>query len=114
MTTFTKSPWSSPESDLSVEDFAKVCLIDMNPPGKTKTKGMLHLPVRSTPGGPVNVNALHAASGAHGIQGVKGVSPEKKRSAAKKLISLYRQAGEIAPEHVYRIAGERRPADKKS
>jgi len=112
MTTFSSSPWSSPESSLSPEDFAKVCLIDANPPGKPKVKELCKLPVRSTPGGPVNKNAVHAATGAHGIQGVKGVSSDEKRSAAKKLVSLYNSMGETAPESTYRVAGMKRPAGK--
>ncbi len=45
---FTDEAWSSPESSLSAEDFAKVCLIDLNPPGKEKVKGLCRLPVRNT------------------------------------------------------------------
>lgn len=112
MTTYTSSPWSSPESKLSPEDFAKVCLIDMNEPGKPKTKDKCKLPVRSTPGGPVNKNAVHAATGAHGLMGLKGVPAEMKRAAAKRLISLYGGMGETAPESTYRVAGMKRPAGK--
>ncbi len=108
---FTREPWDSPESQLDADDFCAVCLIDMNEPGQKKIKGLCKLPVRSRPGAPININALHAAAGAHGILGVKGVPPDEKRKAARKLIALYREAGEIAPESVYRIAGEKRPKE---
>src|SRR5579859_493465 len=95
MTTFTDSPWSSPESDLSPEDFAKVSLIDLNPPGAKKTKDKIYLPIRSTPGGAVNKNALRAAAGAlQGARGgLKGVPPAEKKKAAKTIVNLMKQAG---------------------
>ena len=113
---FTTTPWSSPEDDLSAEDYAKVCLIDMNTAGKTPVKSMMSLPVKSTPDGPYNVNGIHAAAaalaGARG--GLKGVSPAEKAKAARKLVSLYQQMGQQAPDMMYRMAGMKMPAMKKS
>jgi hypothetical protein len=85
-----------------------VCLIDENPSGKEKVKGRCHLPIRSRPGGPVNKNAVHAAAGGHGVSRVKA-SAAAKRKAARRIVRLYREMGETAPEHVYRMAGMRRP-----
>ncbi len=109
---FTNAPWSSPESELSPQDFAKVCLIDMNASGKEPVKGMMHLPLKSTPNGPYNVNAIHAAAaalaGARG--GLKGVPAAEKAKAARRLISLYKEMSEQAPESMYRMAGMKMPA----
>jgi hypothetical protein len=103
---FSNTAWTSPEADLSPEDFCTVCLIDENESGKQKVKGLCKLPVRATPNGPYNVNAIHAATGAHGILAVQA-SPDAKRKAAKKLISLYGEMKEEVPEGVKRIAGAR-------
>ena len=87
--------------------FCKACLIDTNEGEKIKAN--CKLPVYE-PGGALNRNAVHAAAGGRGITRVKGVSAEVKRSAARKLVRLYRQIGDVAPESVYRIAGQRRPS----
>jgi hypothetical protein len=112
MASFTDEAWSSPESELDAAAFCAVSLIDDNPAGKDKIKANCSLPVRSRPDAAVNRNAVHAAAGGHGISRVQGISAEARRKAAKRLVALYRQMGEVAPEHVYRLAGERRPAEK--
>src|SRR5574341_189798 len=106
---FTNKPWSSPESDLSADDYAKVCLIDMNQPGKDKVKNLSKLPIKSTPDGPYNINAIHSAAGVIGGArgGLRGVPADEKRKAARKLISLYKEMDEQAPDAVYRSAGEK-------
>lgn len=108
---FTDSPWSTPESDLEAGAFCRVCLIDENE-GREKVKGKCHLPIRKRPGAPINRNAVHAAAGGHGVSRVKASAGAKKK-AARRIVSLYREMGEVAPEHVYRIAGMKRPAEKK-
>jgi len=108
----TDEAWESPESQLSAEEFCQVTLIDENPKGQAKAKERCYLPVRARPGAAVNRNAVHAAAGGHGISRVQGVSAEARRKAARRLVRLYREMGEVAPEHVYRLAGERRPAEK--
>lgn len=111
MATFSDEPWESPESELDAEQFCAVCLIDANEGEKIKDR--CFLPVRRRPSGPVYRAAVHAAAGGHGISRVQGVSAALKRKAANQLVSLYRQMGEVAPEIVYRIAGKKRPAEKK-
>lgn len=102
---FSRAPWSSPEADLDTEEYCSVCLIDANPAGP-KTKANCNLPVKSTPGGPTNINALHACSVAlAGGRGGLDAPPEQKRSAARKLIRLYREAGEVPPPSLRRVAG---------
>jgi len=107
---FTDSAWSSPEADLTPEQFCAVCLLDENEAGQEKIKAKCKLPVRSTPGGPYNRNAIHAAVGGYGVTRVTGVSAEAKRKAANKLISLYAEMGETSPESIYRVAGKPRPS----
>ena len=104
MTSFSNASWSSPESDLSPEDFAKVCLIDLNPSGEPKTKGRCKLPIRSTPGGPVNKAALQNAAGR--IFQMTGVPADTKKKAARRLVSLMREAGmEVGSNSLLRLAG---------
>jgi hypothetical protein len=88
---FAGGSWSSPESSLSAEDFCKVCLVDYNSPGETKTKAKCKLPVRSKPGGPINKAALRNASSR--ISQMTGVPAEVKARAAAKLARLKKQAG---------------------
>ena len=106
---FTSVPWSSPESELSSTDFCKVCLIDENPDGAEKIKAKCKLPIRSRPGAPINSNAVYAAAGGYGVTRVTGTSPAAKKKAANRLISLYKEMGETAPEAIYRVAGKARP-----
>ena len=107
---FSREPWESPESSLEAADYCAVCLIDTNESGAEKVKARCKLPLRKTPGGPYNVNAIHAAAGAHGILGVKGVSPDEKRKAARKLVSLYKEIDEQAPDSTYHMAGMKPPS----
>lgn len=109
---FTDAAWSSPESDLTPEQFCSVCLIDENPSGQKKVKGLCHLPIRSRPGAPINQNAVFAAAGGRGITRLKGVSAENKRKAANRIIRLYSELGRLAPEGIFRIAGKARPKEK--
>lgn len=88
---FTDVEWSSPESDLSAEDFCKVCLVDYNPEGEEKIKSKCKLPVRSRPGAPVNKNALRNA--ASRFDQMEGVPSSVKARAGEKLKRLKKQAG---------------------
>jgi hypothetical protein len=103
---FTKAPWESPESKLDAAEFCAVCLIDENEPGVEKVKARCMLPVRSSRGAPYNLNGLAAAAGR---LNQTEASTASKRAAARKLIRLYREAGQIAPARVYSILGEKQP-----
>lgn len=106
MMPFTDSSWNSPESDLEAGDFCSVCLIDLNPSGQEKLKALCKLPIRSTPGGPVNRNALRNAAGR--IFQVTGVPADEKRRAAGRLVSLMGEAGiEVTSGALLRLAGRR-------
>ncbi|NIN68358.1 MAG: hypothetical protein GTO63_27355 [Anaerolineae bacterium] len=110
---FTSAPWSSPESNLSPEAFCAVSLIDENPKGIAKAKGMCKLPVRSTPGGPYNVNAMRAASQSLlGARAPLKAKPESKRSAARKLLRLIAEAG-LTERFATIVAGLRRLAGRR-
>ncbi|MBM3136291.1 MAG: hypothetical protein FJZ89_13625 [Chloroflexi bacterium] len=64
------------------------------------------MPVRATPGGPYNINGMHAVAVAlAGGRTPLQASPADKKSAAKKLIRLYQQAGEVPPASLRRAAG---------
>ncbi len=103
---FTNAAWSSPEADLSAEDYAKVCLIDLNAPGEAKVKGNCKLPIRSTPNGPYNTNAMMAAANAlSGSRGGVDAPPEEKKKAARKLMRLMAEAGMNPHEGLKRLLG---------
>ena len=115
----SRKPWDGSQwNGKSAEAYCKACLIDLNkadaktPTGKKregKIKALCKLPVYE-PNGALNVNALHAKAaelaGARG--GMKGVPAAEKRKAARKLVRLYRQVGEVAPASIYRLAGLKR------
>jgi hypothetical protein len=99
-------PWNgSPSNYTSAEAYCKACLIDENPSGQRKVKGNCSLPVYD-PSGALNRNAVHAAAAALvGARGGVQAKPSSKRAAARKLISLYRQLKEQAPDALRRLAG---------
>ena len=99
---FVSTAWTSPETNLSPDDFCACCLIDLNAPGKAKVKGECYLPVRNKPSGPTNTNAMSAAAG-YLIR--TQVPADAKRKAARKLASLYREAKLEPPPSVVKIAG---------
>jgi len=105
---FTDTPWSTPRSDLSADDFCSVCLIDSNPTGQEKAKANCKLPVRSTPGGPFNKAAIRNAIAR--FPQMEGIAADERRKAARRLISLAKEA-EIAvnSESLYRMAGMKPP-----
>lgn len=99
-------PWGSiSESDYQDADqFCAACLIDLNPPGKEKTKALCKLPVRE-PDGTINRNAVHAAAAAlAGARGGVQAPPDQKRKAARTLMRLYRLLDEEPPESLRRLA----------
>jgi len=105
---FTSAAWDGGkvESSQDAGAFCRCCLIDLNT--GEKTKGACKLPVRSSPAGPYNLNAMGAAAAAlAGARGGLDAPPEAKRKAARKLARLYREAGRTPPQGVLRVAGSR-------
>ena len=78
------SRWDTPES------YCSSCLVDLNDGSGPKVKGNCHLPVKE-PRGAYNRAALGAAAAA--LAGARGggmsIPAAAKKSAARKLISLY-------------------------
>jgi len=94
------------ERSQDAASFCRCCLIDLNE--GDKIKGKCKLPVRATPGGVYNLNGMAAAAGAlAGARTPLDAPPDEKRKAARKLISLYRQADREPPASLKRIAGAR-------
>ena len=111
---FDLSSWdASVWNGKSAEEYCAACLIDENKPGAKKIKAKCHLPVKKPGAKKYNLRAVFAAAGGRGITRLKGVSAEAKRKAARKIIALYRKAGEVAPPTIYRIAGMKRPKTRK-
>ncbi len=103
---FSDKPWGNiSESDYKDADqFCAACLIDMNQPGKEKTKANCKLPIKE-PGGTVNRNAVHAAAAAlAGARGGVQAPPEQKRKAARALLRMYSMMEEEPPESLRRLA----------
>lgn len=105
---FTNGPWdgAAAESGQEAGAFCRCCLIDLN--DGEKVKGQCKLPIRSTPGGPINLNAMSAAAAAlAGARGGVDAPAEKKRAAARRLVGLYREADREPPPALLRVAGMR-------
>jgi hypothetical protein len=103
----SNEPWSNfSEADYKDADsYCRASLIDMNPPGKPKTKDMCKLRVYE-PDGDLNRNGVHAAAAvlAGGRGGVQAPAP-MKAAAARKLMRLYSQCGDQPPDSLRRMAG---------
>ena len=105
---FSSSPWDAGKVKASQEAgaYCRCCLMDLNM--GEKTKDACKLPVRSTPGGAYNLNAMSAAAAAlAGARGGLNAPAEEKRKAARRLVRLYRQAKKEPPPALLRVAGSR-------
>jgi hypothetical protein len=102
-------PWSEiSDSDYAdAKDLCAASLIDLNRAGEEKKKELCKLPVREPRkmGGALNRNAVHAAAVvlAGGRGGVDAPADEK-RKAARKLVRLYRELDEDAPDSITKLA----------
>lgn len=101
----TDKAWSADASQYKDTDaYCAACLIDMNEPGRDKVQGLCKLPIQE-PDGTVNSNAVYAAAAAlAGARGGVKASPDAKKSAAKKLVSLYKQMKMDAPPSIQNMA----------
>jgi hypothetical protein len=102
---FTSAAWDAGQvkSSQDAAAYCRCCLIDTN--SGEKVKDNCKLPVRSSPGGPINLNAMGAAAGAlAGARGGLDAPADVKRRAARKLARLYREAGRTVPQGVLRVA----------
>lgn len=104
----SKKPWGQfSDSDYpDAQAFCDASLINLNSgPRSDWTKSNCKLRVYE-PGGDLNANGVHAAAAVlAGARGGVDAPAQAKRSAAKKLVSLYRELKEQAPDAVRRLAG---------
>lgn len=91
--------WDGSSSRFTIEQWRRSCLI--HPPSESDSKDDYKLPVRE-PDGTLNRNAVHAAAGR--IHSLKGVPADAVNSAAKKLVSLYRQLEEEPPAELVTLS----------
>lgn len=98
------TPWAQfSQSDYSPQQWQRAALIDTEE-GSPDSKDRYKLPVRE-PSGAVNRNAVHAAAAR--LDQVQGVSADKKATAARQLLSLYRNdLGEDPPDSLGAMAGD--------
>ncbi len=111
MTTISTKPWGNiSEADYAdPEDFCGACLIDLNEPGKPKSKGACKIPVYEPKamGRALNRNALGAAAAAlAGARGGVDAPPAAKKQAARKMMRLYGEAEMPPPASLKALAGQ--------
>lgn len=99
-------PWSDfTAADYTPEQWRRACLVDRGESaGDENTKGRYSVPVKE-PDGTLNRNGVHAAAAGHGLGAVKGISPEVRKAAAKKLVALYHEMDEEPPPSMKEMAG---------
>lgn len=99
----TDKAWDGSSSNYEDADaYCSACLIDSNPSGADKKVDLCKLPVKE-PNGDINRNAVHNAAAR--FNQLSGVSEEEKRSAARKLLSIYRNDLHEEPPQVLKSAG---------
>lgn len=98
------TPWDGSASRFTIEQWRASCLI--GPATESDSKDDYKLPVKE-PNGDVNSNAVHAAAAAlAGGRGGVDAPTDEKKAAARKLLALYRQIGDDAPDSLLELAGE--------
>ncbi len=104
MIKFSDKEWDGSASNYDgTPEYCDACLVNENEGDREEwTQERCKLPVKE-PGGAYNRNAIRNAMGR--IFQLKGVSPEAKRAAAKRLVSLAKAAGIEVGESVKRLAG---------
>jgi hypothetical protein len=99
--TVSEVPWSIfTQSDFTLEQWRAACLLDTGT-GASDSKGRYKLPVRE-PSGALNRNGVRAM--AYKIHTLEDISDEQRSAAARKLLGLYRDIKEDAPEYLSEIA----------
>lgn len=95
-----RGQWDGAASRFDDAQWAKSCILDRGPQFDTP-KTRYAFPVLE-PNGDLNVNGMHAAAAR--LNQAKA-SPQAKAAAARKLMRLYRQAGEDPPPMMMSMAG---------
>ncbi len=108
----------SPSNYQDTDAYCAACLLDLNAAAGRSEKVQSHcmLPVKAPGSTAYADKAIHAAAGGHGITQVKRPDDVSEddwtaalKAAANKLISLYGQMDEQAPDAVYELAGKTAP-----
>ena len=98
-----RKPWLPDAARFTDDEYARACLVDRG--GDIEVKERCSLPVLE-PDGVLNVNALGNAAGvlmgARG--GLRGVKPDIKSRAARKLLRMYDQADATPPQGLRQLA----------
>lgn len=105
MPTFSDKPWGSISASdyASTEAYCAACMVDMNE-GTPKVQAKCKLPYKE-PGGAVNKGALRAiAAVLGGSRGGVDAPAAAKKAAARKTLTLMRQAKMEPGEGLQRMA----------
>lgn len=106
---FEDTPWTGPTlSDFggNVNAYCDASLIDLNDGTGRKTAGNCKLQIKRNADAPVNMGALRACAAI--LAGARGgvVAPaDAKRAAARRLVSLMRQAKMQPGDNLMRMSG---------
>lgn len=87
------------------ESYCDACLMDTNPAGQPKKKGLCHLPVFPPGSKTPNRTAMGAAASALvGGRGGVSASAADKKKAARKLVALYARLNADPPPALKTLA----------
>lgn len=105
MTTISDKPWGQfSESDYTDAQYEAACILERGTGNTAKER--CALPVRE-PDGTLNRNGVHAAAARlAGAGGGVNAPASAKRTAARKLLSLYREIGDPPPDSITKLAGQ--------
>ncbi len=104
---FVSGKWDGAASNYkTTEDYCNACAIDMNPTGKPKVQAMCKLPLK-TPDGDYSTRALTSAQGVLlGAMGGIDAPMAEKTKAARKIVSLMKQAKLEPNPGLVKLAGQ--------
>ncbi len=120
---FDDSPWDGSAGRWETAgEFCGDSLIDVNPEGEEKIKGLCKLPFRDPGATNPNINAIRAIGGSRGFSAIEkpaDVSEDewssKVRTAADRVITWWPEAfDDDAPASVFSAAGKTRPEESES
>lgn len=95
------APWSQfASTDYNVQQWQRACVIDTET-GAPESRDRYLLPVKE-PSGEINRAGVYTA--ASKLNDVPDITPEQRSTAARKLLSIYNEMGEEAPEHITALA----------
>ncbi len=120
---FDDSPWDGSAGRWETADaFCGDSLIDVNPEGEDKIKGLCKLPFRDPGATNPNINAVRAIGGSRGFSAIEKPADvpdeewsSKVKAAADRVITWWPEAfDDDAPASVFVAAGKTRPEEAES